>query len=141
MWHKCQFFFLCYLSYCIFIYYQKACLCFHFVAQTYLSSEEIQKLKSKVSFLLTDSESADPSLSTEKRRPLDHREAERQWLLRGRRSTLLPNGVKICPDESITEAVANHMKYFKVRGKQTSKSLGCVMKFKHSFIIFAMISL
>ncbi|XP_058411692.1 interphotoreceptor matrix proteoglycan 2 [Diceros bicornis minor] len=83
-------------------------------AQTYLPSEEIQEPRSAVSFLLTDSESTDPSLSTEKRGPLDHREAERQWLLRRRRS-LFPNGVKICPDESVSEAVANHVKYFKVR--------------------------
>ncbi|XP_045707902.1 interphotoreceptor matrix proteoglycan 2 isoform X5 [Phyllostomus hastatus] len=84
-------------------------------AQSYLSLEEIQEPKSAVSFLLADSESADPSLSSDKKRPLDHREAERQWLLRRRRSTLFPSGVKICPDESVTEAVANHVKYFQVR--------------------------
>ncbi|XP_032991389.1 interphotoreceptor matrix proteoglycan 2 [Rhinolophus ferrumequinum] len=84
-------------------------------AQTYLSLEEIQESKSAVSFLLTDSESTDPSLSMEKKQPLDHREAERQRLLRRRRSTLFSNGVKICPDESVTEALANHMKYFQVR--------------------------
>ncbi|XP_036074889.1 interphotoreceptor matrix proteoglycan 2 [Rousettus aegyptiacus] len=84
-------------------------------AQTYLSLEETQEPESAVSFLLTDSESADPSFSTEKKQPLDHREAEIQWLLRRRRSTLFPNGVKICPDESVIEVVANHVKYFKVR--------------------------
>ncbi|XP_035873883.1 interphotoreceptor matrix proteoglycan 2 isoform X4 [Phyllostomus discolor] len=84
-------------------------------AQSYLSLEEIQEPKSAVSFLLADSESADPSLSSDKKQPLDHREAERQWLLRRRRSTLFPSGVKICPDESVTEAVANHVKYFQVR--------------------------
>ncbi|KAF6384863.1 interphotoreceptor matrix proteoglycan 2 [Rhinolophus ferrumequinum] len=78
-------------------------------------TEEIQESKSAVSFLLTDSESTDPSLSMEKKQPLDHREAERQRLLRRRRSTLFSNGVKICPDESVTEALANHMKYFQVR--------------------------
>ncbi|KAF6119152.1 interphotoreceptor matrix proteoglycan 2 [Phyllostomus discolor] len=78
-------------------------------------TEEIQEPKSAVSFLLADSESADPSLSSDKKQPLDHREAERQWLLRRRRSTLFPSGVKICPDESVTEAVANHVKYFQVR--------------------------
>lgn len=136
MWHKCQFFFICYLSYCIFTY-QKPCLCFHSVAQTYLSLEEIQEPKSTVSFLLTDSESTDPSsLSMEKKQPLDHREAERQWLLRRRRSTLFSNGVKICPDESVTEALASHVKYFQVRGKWTSKFLGSRRNFKHSFITF-----
>ncbi|XP_011940440.1 PREDICTED: interphotoreceptor matrix proteoglycan 2 isoform X2 [Cercocebus atys] len=83
-------------------------------AQTYLSLEEIQEPKSAVSFLLPE-ESTDLSLATKKKQPLDLRETERQWLLRRRRSILFPNGVKICPDESVTEAVANHVKYFKVR--------------------------
>ncbi|XP_019303769.1 interphotoreceptor matrix proteoglycan 2 isoform X1 [Panthera pardus] len=84
-------------------------------AQTYISLEDIQEPKSAVSFRLTDKESGEPSHSTEKKLPLDHREAEKQWLLRRRRSILFPNGVKTCPDESITEAVAKHVKYFKVR--------------------------
>ncbi|XP_033067325.1 interphotoreceptor matrix proteoglycan 2 [Trachypithecus francoisi] len=83
-------------------------------AQTYLSLEEIQEPKSAVSFLLPE-ESTDLSLATKKKQPLDLRETERQWLLRRRRSILFPNGVKICPDESVAEAVANHVKYFKVR--------------------------
>ncbi|XP_023617872.1 interphotoreceptor matrix proteoglycan 2 [Myotis lucifugus] len=84
-------------------------------AQTYLSLEETQEPTSAISFLPTDSESADSSLPSGNKRPQDHREAERHWLLRRRRSTLFPNGVKICPDESVTEAVANHVKYFQVR--------------------------
>ncbi|XP_062934131.1 interphotoreceptor matrix proteoglycan 2 [Cynocephalus volans] len=83
-------------------------------AQTYLPLEEIQEPTSAVSFLLPE-ESTDSSLSTKKKQPLDHRETKRQWLLRRRRSVMFPNGVKICPDESVTEAVANHVKYFKVR--------------------------
>ncbi|XP_017359843.1 interphotoreceptor matrix proteoglycan 2 [Cebus imitator] len=83
-------------------------------AQTYLSLEEIQEPKSAVSFLLPE-ESTDLSLATQKKQPLDRRETERQWLLRRRRSILFPDGVKICPDESVAEAVANHVKYFKVR--------------------------
>ncbi|XP_057358232.1 interphotoreceptor matrix proteoglycan 2 [Manis pentadactyla] len=84
-------------------------------AQTYLPLEEIQEPRVAVTFLLTDLESTDNSLSAEKKQPLDHREAERQWLLRRKRSTLFPNAVKTCPGESVTEAVANHVKYFKVR--------------------------
>lgn len=129
---KCQFFFICYLSFYVSIHHQKLCLCFHSVAQTYLSLEESQEPKSTVSFLLTDSESTDSSLSIEKKQPMDHRETERQWLLRRKRSTLFPNGVKTCPDENVTEAMANHVKYFKVRGKQTFKPLGSMIKFKHS---------
>uniref|UniRef100_A0A8D1TIS9 Interphotoreceptor matrix proteoglycan 2 n=1 Tax=Sus scrofa TaxID=9823 RepID=A0A8D1TIS9_PIG len=83
-------------------------------AQTYFSLEASQEPKSAVSFLLTDSDATD-YLSTEKKQLMDHRETERQWLLRRRRSTLFPNGVKTCADESVTEAVANHVKYFKVR--------------------------
>lgn len=128
--------FFCYFLYYIFIYHQKPCLCLHSVAQTYISLEETQEPTSAISFLRTDSESTDFSLSSGNNQPPDHREAERHWLLRRRRSTLFPNGVKICPDESVTEAVANHVKYFQVRGKQTSKSLGSVMAFKHDFITF-----
>ena len=124
--------FVCVLSFCIFTRHQKFCLCFPSVAQTSLSLEEIQEPESTVSFLQTDSESTDSSLSAKKKQPLDNRETERHWLLRRKRSTLFPNGVKTCPDESVTEAVANHVKYFKVRGKQISKPLGSMVKFKHS---------
>lgn len=116
--------FLCYLLCCIFIYHQKPCLYLCSVAQTNLSLEETQEPMSAISFLPTESESADSSLFSGNKQPRDHREAERHWLLRRRRSTLFPNGVKVCPDESVTEAMANHVKYFQVRGKQTSKSLG-----------------
>lgn len=81
-----------------------------------MSLEDIQEPKSTVSFFLTDSESTDTS-STERKLPLDHRETEKQWLLRRRRSILFPHGVKTCLGESVTEVVANHVKYFKVRGK------------------------
>ncbi|XP_010840291.1 PREDICTED: interphotoreceptor matrix proteoglycan 2 isoform X1 [Bison bison bison] len=107
--------FVYFLSFYIFIHHHQFCFCFHSVAQTYLSLEEIQEPKSTVSFLQTDSESTDSSLSAKKKQPLDSRETERHWLLRRKRSTLFPNGVKTCPDESVTEAVANHVKYFKVR--------------------------
>ncbi|XP_062032361.1 interphotoreceptor matrix proteoglycan 2 [Lepus europaeus] len=85
-----------------------------FTSKTFLTLAEIQEPKSALSFLLSE-ESTDPALPTEKQQPLDHREAERRSLLRRRRSILFPNGVKICPEESVTEAVANHVKYFKVR--------------------------
>uniref|UniRef100_A0A8C0VU36 Interphotoreceptor matrix proteoglycan 2 n=1 Tax=Castor canadensis TaxID=51338 RepID=A0A8C0VU36_CASCN len=79
------------------------------------STEEIQETKSAVSFL--PGENTDPSLLTERKQLPDHQEVERQWLRRRRRrrSILFPNGVKICPNESVTEVVANHVKYFKVR--------------------------
>ncbi|EHB14874.1 Interphotoreceptor matrix proteoglycan 2 [Heterocephalus glaber] len=75
---------------------------------------EIQEPKRAVSFLLPK-EPTDFSLPAEKKQLLDHREAEKRWLLRRRRALLFPNGVKICPNETVTEAVANHVKYFKLR--------------------------
>ncbi|XP_073929116.1 interphotoreceptor matrix proteoglycan 2 isoform X3 [Castor canadensis] len=93
----------------------EALVCFHSIVQTFLSLEEIQETKSAVSFL--PGENTDPSLLTERKQLPDHQEVERQWLRRRRRrrSILFPNGVKICPNESVTEVVANHVKYFKVR--------------------------
>ncbi|KAM5281627.1 interphotoreceptor matrix proteoglycan 2 [Ctenodactylus gundi] len=82
--------------------------------QTFLSLEEIPEPKSAVSFSLPE-ESTDHSLATKEKQLLDHREAERQWLLRRRRSVLFPNGVKICPNETTAEAMANHVNYFKLR--------------------------
>ncbi|XP_036598461.1 interphotoreceptor matrix proteoglycan 2 [Trichosurus vulpecula] len=82
-------------------------------AQTYLPSEKIQEPKILVSRFRTSLQPSIP-LSTEKK-PLDYRKNKRQLLLRQRRNTLFPNGVKICPDESIAQTVANHLKYFKIR--------------------------
>ncbi|XP_037065602.1 interphotoreceptor matrix proteoglycan 2 [Peromyscus leucopus] len=76
-------------------------------------SEETQEPMHAVSVL--HEKSTDPSLPTRKRQLLDPAEAERRWLLRRRRSILFPNGVKVCPNESVTEAVANHVKYYKAR--------------------------
>ncbi|XP_032861142.2 interphotoreceptor matrix proteoglycan 2 isoform X2 [Tyto alba] len=36
-------------------------------------------------------------------------------LLRRKRSILFPTGIKICPDESVEQAIASHLKYFKLR--------------------------
>lgn len=44
-------------------------------------------------------------------------QVNRHLLLRRKRSILFPSGVKICPDESVEQAIANHLKYFKLRGK------------------------
>ncbi|EGW00791.1 Interphotoreceptor matrix proteoglycan 2 [Cricetulus griseus] len=67
-----------------------------------------------VSALLPE-KTTDPSLTIRKRQLLAPTEADSRWLRRKRRSILFPNGVKICPNESITEAVASHVKYFKAR--------------------------
>ncbi|XP_035300422.1 interphotoreceptor matrix proteoglycan 2 [Cricetulus griseus] len=77
-------------------------------------SEEMQDPMRAVSALLPE-KTTDPSLTIRKRQLLAPTEADSRWLRRKRRSILFPNGVKICPNESITEAVASHVKYFKAR--------------------------
>ncbi|XP_021065471.1 interphotoreceptor matrix proteoglycan 2 isoform X2 [Mus pahari] len=78
-------------------------------------SEERQEPMRAVS-VLSPEKSADLSLPTRKRQLWDATDTGRRWLLRRRRrSILFPNGVKICPSETVTEAVTNHVKYFKAR--------------------------
>ncbi|NXE45821.1 IMPG2 protein, partial [Casuarius casuarius] len=60
---------------------------------------------------------ATPSLSPELKKPNGMSEPEKvnsHLLLRRKRSILFP-GVKICPDESVEQAIANHLKYFRLR--------------------------
>lgn len=114
----------------------EACLRCHSVAQTYLPLEETQAPKSALSPLLTDSEPAGPPpAGGEKRRPGLGGAEGRRWLRR-RRSPLRPDGVKVCPGESVPEAVADHVKYFQVRGEQTSKPPGSEMELRRGFIAF-----
>ncbi|XP_021255788.1 interphotoreceptor matrix proteoglycan 2 isoform X2 [Numida meleagris] len=61
---------------------------------------------------------ASPSLPPELKRLHGIVEAEqvnRHLLRRRKRSILFPSGVKICPDESVEQAIANHLKYFRLR--------------------------
>ncbi|KFQ17185.1 Interphotoreceptor matrix proteoglycan 2, partial [Merops nubicus] len=61
---------------------------------------------------------AKPSLPPELKKLNGNTEAEqvnKHLLLRRKRSILFPSGVKICPDESVEQAVANHLKYFRLR--------------------------
>ncbi|XP_065598092.1 interphotoreceptor matrix proteoglycan 2 [Cyrtonyx montezumae] len=61
---------------------------------------------------------ASPSLPPELKKLYGIMEAEqvnRHLLRRQKRSILFPSGVKICPDESIEQAIANHLKYFRLR--------------------------
>lgn len=41
----------------------------------------------------------------------------RGFLKRKKRAILFPSGVKVCPDETFDQALVNHMKFFKLRGK------------------------
>ncbi|XP_063206044.1 interphotoreceptor matrix proteoglycan 2 isoform X5 [Chroicocephalus ridibundus] len=46
---------------------------------------------------------------------VDAEQVNKHVLLRRKRSILFPSGVKICPDESVEQAIANHLKYFRLR--------------------------
>ncbi|KAG8451934.1 hypothetical protein GDO86_003935 [Hymenochirus boettgeri] len=39
----------------------------------------------------------------------------RSFLKRRKRSILFPSGVKVCPEETIEQALVNHLKFFKIR--------------------------
>ncbi|NXN20933.1 IMPG2 protein, partial [Nycticryphes semicollaris] len=61
---------------------------------------------------------ANPSLLPELKKlagTVDAEQVNKHVLLRRKRSILFPSGVKICPDESIEQAIANHLKYFRLR--------------------------
>ncbi|NXP15459.1 IMPG2 protein, partial [Thinocorus orbignyianus] len=61
---------------------------------------------------------ANPSLLPELKKLTGVVDAERvnkHVLFRRKRSILFPSGVKICPDESVEQAIANHLKYFRLR--------------------------
>ncbi|KAK9402283.1 IMPG2: Interphotoreceptor matrix proteoglycan 2, partial [Crotalus adamanteus] len=48
---------------------------------------------------------------------LDFKESRKfsRHLFRTKRSIFFPTGIKVCPEESIEQATANHLKYFKLR--------------------------
>ncbi|XP_055449454.1 interphotoreceptor matrix proteoglycan 2 [Psammomys obesus] len=102
------------ISLCILIFFLTGGSLVSLSGKTIFSPEERQGPMRSVS-VLEPEKSTDPSLATRKRQLLDPPEAGRRWLLRRRRSILFPNGVKICPNESVAEAVASHVKYFKAR--------------------------
>ncbi|NXE61277.1 IMPG2 protein, partial [Calcarius ornatus] len=67
---------------------------------------------------LSDWQLANPSLLPGLKKPngiMDAEQFHRHVQLRRKRSILFPSGVKICPDESVEQAIANHLKYFRLR--------------------------
>ncbi|NXX89027.1 IMPG2 protein, partial [Centropus bengalensis] len=67
---------------------------------------------------LSDWQLANPSQTPELKKLNGIAKAEqvnKHLLLRRKRSILFPSGVKICPDESVEQAIANHLKYFRLR--------------------------
>ncbi|NXC16441.1 IMPG2 protein, partial [Corythaeola cristata] len=67
---------------------------------------------------LSEWQLANPSLPPELKKLngiVEDEQFNKHLLLRRKRSVLFPSGVKICPDESIEQAIANHLKYFRLR--------------------------
>ncbi|NWV84962.1 IMPG2 protein, partial [Dasyornis broadbenti] len=67
---------------------------------------------------LSDWQLANPSLPPGLKKPngiMDAEQFHRHVQLRRKRSILFPSGVKICPDESVEQAIANHLNYFRLR--------------------------
>uniref|UniRef100_A0A8C8RD70 Interphotoreceptor matrix proteoglycan 2 n=1 Tax=Pelusios castaneus TaxID=367368 RepID=A0A8C8RD70_9SAUR len=96
----------------------ETCVWFNFTAKTYSAAEEIEAKDATPTTQPQGWRLANPSLSPEARRRTEFTENEQlrmHLLLRRKRSLLFPSGVKICPDETVEQAVANHLKYFKLR--------------------------
>ncbi|NXT79348.1 IMPG2 protein, partial [Zapornia atra] len=102
----------------------KICLCLPFLGmikddlQRVAATGEGQAKDGSPSPQLSGWQLANPSLPPELRKLKGVVESERvtkHLLLRRKRSILFPSGVKICPDESVEQAIANHLKYFRLR--------------------------
>ncbi|XP_068810493.1 interphotoreceptor matrix proteoglycan 2 [Struthio camelus] len=86
-------------------------------AEAYSAAEETQAKDASPAPQFGGWHLANPSLSPELKKTIGISETEqvnRHLLLRRKRSVLFP-GVKICPDESVEQAIANHLKYFRLR--------------------------
>ncbi|KAM9388229.1 interphotoreceptor matrix proteoglycan 2 [Phaethornis superciliosus] len=87
-------------------------------AETYSATEGGQAKVGSPTPQLSGWQLPTPSLPPELKKLPGIVEAERvngHLLIRRKRSILFPSGVKICPDESVEQAIANHLKYFRLR--------------------------
>ncbi|NXI64779.1 IMPG2 protein, partial [Anseranas semipalmata] len=83
-----------------------------------VAAEEKQARDASPTPQLSGWQLASPSLPPELKKLNGIAEAEqvsKHLLFRRKRSILFPSGVKICPDESVEQAIANHLKYFRLR--------------------------
>ncbi|XP_041902450.1 interphotoreceptor matrix proteoglycan 2-like isoform X2 [Corvus kubaryi] len=88
------------------------------VAEAYSAAEGGQAEEVSPAPQLSDWQLANPSLPPGLKKPnsiMDAEQFHRHLQLRRKRSILFPSGVKICPDESVEQAIANHLKYFRLR--------------------------
>uniref|UniRef100_A0A8C8AJ79 Interphotoreceptor matrix proteoglycan 2 n=1 Tax=Otus sunia TaxID=257818 RepID=A0A8C8AJ79_9STRI len=91
---------------------------FNFTAEGYSATEGGQDKGGSPIPQLSSWQLANPSLPPELKKLNGIMKAEqvnKPLLLRRKRSILFPTGVKICPDESVEQAIANHLKYFRLR--------------------------
>ncbi|XP_017587350.1 PREDICTED: interphotoreceptor matrix proteoglycan 2 isoform X5 [Corvus brachyrhynchos] len=87
-------------------------------AEAYSAAEGGQAEEVSPAPQLSDWQLANPSLPPGLKKPnsiMDAEQFHRHLQLRRKRSILFPSGVKICPDESVEQAIANHLKYFRLR--------------------------
>uniref|UniRef100_A0A8D0ETK2 Interphotoreceptor matrix proteoglycan 2 n=1 Tax=Strix occidentalis caurina TaxID=311401 RepID=A0A8D0ETK2_STROC len=91
---------------------------FNFTAEGYSATEGGQAKGGSPTPQLSSWQLANPSLPPDLKKLNGIVKAEqvnKPLLLRRKRSILFPTGVKICPDESVEQAIANHLKYFRLR--------------------------
>ncbi|XP_030438374.1 interphotoreceptor matrix proteoglycan 2 [Gopherus evgoodei] len=89
-----------------------------FTAEIYSTAEEIEGKDARPTTQPNGWQLVNPSLSPESRQRTEFTGKEhlnRRVLFRRKRSILFPSGVKICPDETGEQVIANHLKYFRLR--------------------------
>ncbi|XP_073442365.1 interphotoreceptor matrix proteoglycan 2 [Dendrobates tinctorius] len=72
----------------------------------------LHKEPTKVQYGLEEGSGSEPESSPSLAGAHDH---YRSFLKRKKRAILFPSGVKVCPEETFEQALANHMNYFKLR--------------------------
>uniref|UniRef100_A0A8C0G802 Interphotoreceptor matrix proteoglycan 2 n=1 Tax=Chelonoidis abingdonii TaxID=106734 RepID=A0A8C0G802_CHEAB len=89
-----------------------------FTEEIYSAAEEIEGKHARPTTQPNGWQLVNPSLSPESRQHTELTGKEhlnRRVLFRRKRSILFPSGVKICPDETGEQVIANHLKYFRLR--------------------------
>nr|XP_056714508.1 interphotoreceptor matrix proteoglycan 2 [Euleptes europaea] len=89
-----------------------------FTEETYSPSEDTQAKETTPDLAPDGWQITSPPEFLDSTHHLDFRDSEKRssgLVFRRKRSIFFPTGVKICPDESVEQATANHLKYFKLR--------------------------
>lgn len=72
------------------------------------------------------SQSSDISLAESQSQAISEVLDVRGLLLRQKRKVLLSSGVQLCPQETIQQAIASHLKYYQLRGEN---AFGCLCQY------------